>query len=657
MSPRPEPRRLFIDGAQRLSAALCLVCPVLSAAGGWNRWWLLLSLMAAVIAATGSSHCGSDLPTPQPLPWPRPARWLLGFIPGWSAMAGAAYLIGRGAPSQVVAGVWLGGAVWLVLAASLRTPKSAPRLRLGASVWLWGVAIVALSAVMRLWHIEALPIAVHNDEAIPHLIARDFYDNPLRDYFSPPVGAGAWSSVMNLSYALSGLGPLLFGFNLAAARGASAVMGTLSVALLFVAVRRVANLRVAIAAAVLLAANHAHLAFSRLASLNIQAALVATAALALLSRLITRPTYLDAALLGVLMALGMQTYLSSQIVLPLLLVVIVLLVVGRSRPRLPAAALVIFVLSCSTAIAPFALRVWKDPAALTSRARVINIFSDDVMAGLKRDTFRTGSTAAVVAQSLWRGLRAFHIGRDDESLYHIDQPLADRYTAAWMIPGTVLIVRCASAFLACSTLVFTLGNLVMLGLQANIGFNRMMGGVPFAVILGAVTIVQCSGMIWRGRRTSRMGDALVGALLLLCVCANLRLYFGSYAPARVATAGESASEAAAFARAYAGRYQVHMTSWSKRVHPSVQLAVGGTTAVLGDEPHDAAAYVRGATVEGAALFIIDGGDTAARDAALSRFPDARVDTYQRYPNGPPTLFLVFVGEPAPALSGSNAKDE
>jgi 4-amino-4-deoxy-L-arabinose transferase-like glycosyltransferase len=570
-------------------------------------------------------------------------------------MLGATCLISRGATPQVVGGVWLAGAVWLVVAASLKIPSPGPRLRAGASVWFWGMLIVALSAVARFWHIDNLPLAVHHDEAIPHLIGRQFFADPHRDYFSPPVGAGAWSSVMNLAYALSGLGPLLFGFNLAAARAASAAMGTLSVVLLFVGVRRVANLRVAIAAAVLLAANHAHLAFSRLASLNIQASLVATAVFALFTRLITRPTYLDAALLGILMAFGMQTYFSSQIVPPLLLVVVVSLIASRSRFRPPAAALVILAITCCTAIGPFALRVWRNPSALTARAHDINIFSPSVMAGLKRYTFHTDSTAAVVARSIWRGLCVFHTGHDDESLYHIDRPLADRYTAAWMIPGAVLIVRHASSFLALNTLVFTFGSLLMLGLQANIGFNRVMGGVPFAMILAAVTIVQCSSMVWRGRRISALRDVMIAALLLPCVCANLWLYFGSYARARVTIAGEPDSEAAAFARAYAARYRVYMASWPRDPNFAMQLALAGSTAVVSDEPHDAVAYVREAPCEGATLFIIDARDTAALDAARSRFPQARVNTYRRRPNGTPVLFLVFVGEPPPPPSSSEAR--
>lgn len=647
-------RLRFLTAAQRLSALACLFATYQCAVTWFDPRWLAASLATAVFLAIGPLYWAERSNVPEPPPRPTRAQLWRNLVPGWVLMPLGAACQAASLPPRLAGWAWLAGAAWLLAGAWALSPRSASSVERGSRRWAWGcgLAIVALAAALRLWHIGTVPRYVHCDEGTVNLIAQEFYRDPTRYWFAPPPKAGAYA-MMNLNFALAGMGTLLFGFNLAGARASDVLLGILSVALLFDGVRRVSNLRLATVSAVLLAVNHCHLAYSRIASGYIQTAFVVSLAFAIWSRVWTTPTVFNAVLLGVVMALGVQTYAASSMSLPLLVAAMGLVFLWhRKRRRALLLPLGLFALSCAAAGAPFGVAVWQHGDEMTGRSEAINIFSEPVMEGLKNSVYHTDSAAEVVLHQAWNAVRGFHVGGDHQPQYGIHQPMADRYTAALMIPGAVFAVIALRQFLAANALVFTLGYLLLgLGMEYAPGFNRTTGALPLGMVIAAIALVQCVDVLWGARRRwSRWAANLsLAAVVALCAATNLRIYFVDYGSALLV--GDGPSEAGWVAREYAGQYTVHLVDWPLPGEEGLRLILGDLPVQL-HEDKDTVHYARTAEVTGSDLFILYGEDKAALAALLARFPDARVETRRRHPIHGPTLILVFVGSPRTTASAA-----
>ena len=641
---------------QRVSALACLACTYQSAVTSFEPRWLVAAVLFALPAAWGNSYWATPLPAPATLPWPPWRRLLVAFVPAWLLMAGTAVAVAFHLSPRLTIWIWLTGAGWLLAGAwwLSRGQEASRKPSAGGSTWACGLLVVAVAVALRVWSIDTVPRYVHCDEGTLTLIAQEFYRNPMRDWFAPPPKAGLYSQHMIFFYALQAAGTLLFGFNLVGARASDVLLGVASIALLFDGLRRVSGLRLATVAGLLLAANHCHVAYSRIASGYIQTAFFVTCAFALFARLWTAPSYLNAALLAVVMAMSLHSYQGTIIVFPLLLVSMLILLAlhGEHRRRLRVPMLV-FVLSCASGAAVYGAAFWQHRDEMVGRAQELNILSERTMSSLKRDVYHTDSATAVVAHQAWNALRGFHVGGDHQPQYGIDLPMADPYTAALMVPGAMLVLLAFRDFVAVNAAVFTLAYLLLgLGMQWAPGFNRTTGALPLGMLIAAIALVQCVETLWAGpRRWSRWAANLsLAAGVALCVVTNLRIYFVHYGAARVV--GDGPSEAGWVAREYAGQYTVHLVDWPLPGEEGIRLILGSLPVQLHDDK-DSVHYVRTAEVTGSDLFILYDQDKAARDALLARFPGARVESRRRHPIHGPTLILLFVGSPRGAANAAD----
>lgn len=562
-------------------------------------------------------------------------------------MAIAAACKGLGASPRVVLAVWGLGAVWVTVRAWMLTRRErdvAPR-PVPYAVWAWGALILVVATFLRGWAIDTVPRYVHCDEGTMTFAARTLYESTGVDWFSVLPNAGSYS-IMQTFYGLVGLGTFVLGTTLGGARLSDVALGTLSVVFLFDAVRRVSTLRTAVVASLLLAVNHCHIAYSRIASGYIQTAFVVTAVLALFARTWSAPSVFAAVLLGLATALGIQTYPASTAVLPLLVAAGggLWLVRPERRRALLVPALVVAI-TCATASAPFAVSMWNNREQMALRSRDINIFSPAKMAQLKRETYHTDSATTVVLNQAWNALRGFHVGADHQPQYGINQPMADRYTAALLVPGVVLAVLGLRQFLAVNALVFAIGYLLVgLGMQYAPGFNRTTGALPPAMILAAIAAVQCCSTLVSGtsRPAATVRVALLGLIVVVAAAANLRLYLVDY-PGSL-TYGDAASEAAWAARRYAGQYRIHFVNWSLPGQEGLRLIIADLPLTL-PPLADSVEYVQSVPVGPADLFIFALEDTAAIDALRERFPAARMAVWNGTADRGPALLLAFVDTP------------
>ena len=603
--------------------------------------WLALTALGALIVATDSPYWTLPEAAPRTLPWPTRAVMQTSFWPGWLLTTGAAAAKLLGVSPRLVIWVWCAGACWLLIgawraSAEASVPSRGVAMR---SIWVWGLVVVAVAALLRLWSIDAVPRDVHPDEAVTTFSAWTFYADPARDWF------GA-STIMNFFYALAGTGTLVFGRTLAGARASDVLFGTASVVLLFDALRRISTLRVAVVGALLLAVNHVHIAYSRSAAGYIQSAFVVTLLLAIAVRVWTRPTYFNAALLGVMAALGAQTVPASVLSLPLLVtLLLVLVLLHPSHRRALLVPLSVAAISCATIGAPFGVGNWQHRDELLVRSRQLSIFTPQKMSQLKHDVHHTDSAAAVLALQAWDGITGFHRGHDAQPQYGVLRPLADSYTAALMIAGVIFALLRFRQFLATSALIFTAGYLLFgLGMYYAPGFQRAVGALPFGMTLAAIGLVQCCETLCasRVRLTGWGRDLLLAAAVIVCGLANFHIYFVETRTTLLT--GDANSEPGWVAMEFGRDYHVHFVDWFPPGPEGMRL-ITADLPVSYNKLRDPVAYAKTADVSGADLFIVHGEDTAARDALLERFPDARVEVRRRHPVYGPTLFLVFVTSP------------
>jgi hypothetical protein len=514
-----------------------------------------------------------------------------------------------------------------------------------------------------LWSLDSIPRNVDVDEGVMPMLALGVYGDARVAPFAPhlldetrtpadalfaPYVMGAYTS-MRLYYYLLGAGTQLFGFNIFGVRIADALIGIVCVALLFDGLRRVSNLTLATVAAFLLAASHAHIAYSRFGTGNIQTALTVALLFYLLCRVWSAPTFLNTSLFGVVVALSVQLYQTSLLAPLLLAAAVGLLIMVRPRRwRALMVSTAIFTLTCASAAAPFGVAVWKWGDLMLTRARDMGLFAPARMEAMKQ-AYQTDRETIVVAHQLFNALTVFQRGRDASTPYDVDAPMADRYTASLMIPGLVVAVLALRHVAAAAALVFTAGYLIIgLGGVYPIGYQRVTGALPLAPVIAALGLVTCADVLFAGRkRLLRAGRiSLLVGLTALCAVASLKIYFVDHPPSTRHATPES--EAGRIAARYAEGYRVHLVSWPRRASNAgeplpgyeVQDVLAGDVAIRPLD-QDPLAYARTVQPAGADLFILLSWDAKAIAALQRRFPAVRVER-SGTEVAPGILTLVFL---------------
>ena len=500
------------------------------------------------------------------------------------------------------------------------------------------LTVVLLAGAVLLWRLDSVPRQVHGDEWTFSFAAWEFYRDPTADWFA------VRGFIMGPFYAVLGLVPYLFGYNILTARLSDALLGIAAVALLYNALRLTCTVRLATVAALLLAVNHCHIAYARTAIGYVQTEFVVTLLFNLLVRLWTAPTALGAVGLGMGAAVGMQTALASMAAVPLLIVTVALLLLMHPAHRGPLRApLCIAAVTFFAAAAPCWVAMWQQGDEFFARAHQVSILSPGVMRSAQQ-YYQTDSAPRVFALQMWNALTAFHRGHDAQPAYGVEAPMADPYTAALLIPGLLFSLWRLRNIVTLSALTFGAGYLVSgLGMNYAPAYQRALGGVPFAMTIAAIGLVQlvetaCPRPRW-------LANGLLTAVVALCAYGNFQIYFVNCYTTLLT--GDVDSEAGWAARELAPAYHVHLVDWFAPGSESTRFITAGVPVSF-NPLRDAVAYVNTVSVTGHDVFILNGDDAAARNALVARFPTARVETRRRHAVYGPSLFLAFVDAQQPS---------
>jgi 4-amino-4-deoxy-L-arabinose transferase-like glycosyltransferase len=265
-------------------------------------------------------------------------------------------------------------------------PLPARKLDVREAAFLFVLLLV--SAALRLPGLENVPPGGHFDEAENVLVAQRILAG------ERPVFVAGVSQIPALPFYPIAAAVALRGPSVATARAVSAVIGTITVLLVYLLARRLSPPPVAAAVALLAAGMRWHLNFSRVGFLGIWVPLFAVASVLVLLRALESSRYPWWIALGAIVAAGLQTYYAFNLFPFVLLVVLLLLLfaVPAFRARLLPAARSRLVhgllLSAGTALlllAPLLAFAARHPREFFQRSGTVAIWNQDNQAGWQTD--------------------------------------------------------------------------------------------------------------------------------------------------------------------------------------------------------------------------------------------------------------------------------
>jgi len=304
---------------------------------------------------------------------------------------------------------------------------AAEACRLLASNWVI-VAIMALAIALRFYKLGSLPAGITFDEAQNGLEARRILHDPLGYH---PIFIPGVSQLPALFFYVFAGAMRILGENIFALRTTTAVFGILTVGALFLLGRELFGARVGALAALLLAVMRWHLNFSRIAYHGIFGPLFMVLALYFLLRGLKGRGWVNYAVSGLLLGIGLQSYYAFTLV-PLVVVVFWLhhLVFEGRRRMIPlVGGLLLVGVTSFIVVLPLLRYVNANPDASTRRAETTSITTNRSASEVRGIVFRSTKKHALM----------FNVRGDNSGRHNLPPlPMLDRYTAMFFLLGIVL---------------------------------------------------------------------------------------------------------------------------------------------------------------------------------------------------------------------------
>ncbi|MBK8045668.1 MAG: glycosyltransferase family 39 protein [Anaerolineales bacterium] len=443
------------------------------------------------------------------------------------------------APNTVIAWWQHLGSIGLLLAAAAvadigeaRKQRSTPSTESTArqsgvattkTTLLWLAGILALAAVLRIWRLDMLPFGVWYDEAEHGLQARRILESPE----FRPIFEGAITGPAHFLYLVAGSFSL-FGVSVQSIRLVSALFGIGAVLAGYIVGREMFGRNAGLILAFLLAVSSWSVTLSRFG-------MYATATtpfftlltLAFLLRAFRRGAWLDFAMTGLAVGLGLCFYTSFRLFVPVVAIfwLLVLVRLWWSTRRPPGSRFwlgaVLAAMMALLVVAPLALFAYRHPEVFWSRVEATYIFSDKGVA----------DQLTALAENAWKHLLMFNAVGDPNGRHNLPgAPMLDTLSAALMVIGLVYSLRRIKepryALLVLWPLATLLGGILSLGFEAPQSLRA--NGSLAAVYVLAVVPLAVLARAWRvsgGRYYPRAWVAPSLILLAIIGGTNILRYF------------------------------------------------------------------------------------------------------------------------------------
>jgi 4-amino-4-deoxy-L-arabinose transferase-like glycosyltransferase len=394
-----------------------------------------------------------------------------------------------------------------------------------------GVALLAL--LLRLWQLHVLPYTLSGDEASQGLEAVRVIEREIRNPFTT-----GWLGVPTMSFFFNSLTIRLFGADVLGLRLPWVFVGTATVLITFVLVKRLKGVTLALVVMALLATYHYHIHYSRLGSNQIADPMFLALSLLLLYRGLDRRNWLDWALCGVVAGLAFYFYAGARLTPVVITAVLGYLFIRNPRQfwREHGVGLLVAAAAFIITAGPMIQYAVRFPDDFNARINQVGIIQSG---WLEREVeLRGESVGAILFDQFQRAALAFNYYPDRTVWYGLRQPLLDPFFGAIFLLGLIygtlrLIGREADVRLA-PMVAWWWGGMILGGMltESPPSSQRLITlAVPTCFFIGLI--------LWEIGQLGRQGFAWFPQrpFLLLSVMAfasiSLTTYFIDYTPQRI----------------------------------------------------------------------------------------------------------------------------
>jgi 4-amino-4-deoxy-L-arabinose transferase-like glycosyltransferase len=417
---------------------------------------------------------------------------------------------------------WL-AAIFLALRAARPSRRDEPAQHRG-SMFAWAFALFLLALGLRIFNTSLIPAILSGDEASAGLfsarVAAGTVNNPFK------VG---WYSFPSLFFFIQSLGIQLFGQTTAALRVPSAIVGALTVSVVYLAGRAFYGHRAGVFAGILLAFSHFHINFSRIGLNNIWDGLSFALVIGSFWWAWRSEKRIGFIISGLALGFSQYMYTSARALLPILLVWLFLVFwkdKQKFRRLLPAVGWMLGI--TLVVVLPLAWFYAAHPNELMAPMARVGILGK----WLTNTVANTGKSAGVILLGQLRdGLLAF----------------TELPSRAWYVPGVPLLRPAYAALFLLGIALFMLEWrkrqhwLLLLWLlafaasgalsESTPAAQRYVGALPACALTAGYAVQKVTALltgVWKNRGGWLLAGAAV--LTLLIGFDDAHFYYADYTP-------------------------------------------------------------------------------------------------------------------------------
>ncbi|MFN8383784.1 MAG: glycosyltransferase family 39 protein [Anaerolineales bacterium] len=394
-------------------------------------------------------------------------------------------------------------------------------------VEIFSVAVLVLfAAAVRFYQLGVVPRVLDGDEGSVGLNARSTIHGTLANPFA------LWENFGALYLQLINISLKIFGVNAFGLRLLPAIGGVLAIPSLYLLARWIGGRRIALVAGIILAFSHSHIHFSRIASVAyIQGTwLVPLELYFLISGLEKRQSW-RTALSGIILAIHFSVYLSSQVILGVALVfllVVFLFYRNWFKPRMWQATA--FLGGFLITILPSAVYSIKNPNEFMFRLNRGGTFQTGYLNNVM-DATGQSVTQILIERVAHAFLSLIYYPALD--FYGSSAPMMSVVTSALFLVGLGLAlwrVRKPEYLLLNG---YFWGATIAVGIFAvppSADSYRMLMAMPAAVIMASLGLDHILSLLKLDPKTTRVAYTVsVSAILASLITFNLWTYYGEFA--------------------------------------------------------------------------------------------------------------------------------
>ncbi len=500
---------------------------------------------------------------------------------------------------------------------------------------LIGLPIIFVAAIaFRLVDLPSLPEGIWFDEARNGLIAQRILDDPA---FRPVFVSEGTTHFPAFYLYLMATSIKVFGVNIFSVRVVAAVVGSLTVLVMYLFGKELFNWRIGLIASALMAVDRWHFSASRLGMSGVLAGFFAALSVYFLLRGFRRRRLLDFVCAGLSVGLGLHSYLAFNLVPALLALWLLHRLLAERLEFLRAhyKGLVLATVVAGVIFLPIGIYAAQNPNEFTKRAETVWIFKDRP----------PDQHVSILRTNIEKHLLMFNHRGDKNGRHNLpEEPMLDPVTGALFALGflaSILLIRRHEHFLLVLwILIMTLPGVLSLDFEAPQSL-RSIAVIPGVVMLAAWVL----GSTWRGlevvlgRGNEKLAALPILGLLALSGYWNYETYFV-----------RAKSDFAVWTA-----HSVHETLIArqlKQLSPDVRLIVEDTfvdrptTQFLApefatQEPFNLASSLPLGDQRDTAIFL-DGTNVEGFDQLLDLYPNARYQLDSASFGGPVAIRSVFV---------------